>query len=112
MAKQENKIETIVKPALESLADLKRQNKIFDLIFIDADKENYINYYDKSLELINRNGLIIIDNVLWHGEVIDEKNQDNLTINIREFNSYVNKDKKTENLIIPVGDGLTICRKL
>ena len=112
MAKQENKIETIVKPALESLADLKRQNKIFDLIFIDADKENYINYYDKSLELINRNGLIIIDNVLWHGEVIDEKNQDNLTINIREFNSYVNKDKKTEILIIPLGDGLTICRKL
>ena len=112
MAKQENKIETIVKPALESLADLKRQNKIFDLIFIDADKENYKNYYDKSLELIDRNGLIIIDNVLWHGEVIDEKNQDNLTINIREFNSYVNKDKKTENLIIPVGDGLTICRKL
>ena len=112
MAKQENKIETIVKPALESLVDLKRQNKIFDLIFIDADKENYKNYYDKSLELINRNGLIIIDNVLWHGEVIDEKNQDNLTINIREFNSYVNKDKKTENLIIPIGDGLTICRKL
>jgi len=112
MAKQENKIETIVKPALESLADLRRQNKIFDLIFIDADKENYKNYYDKSLELINRNGLIIIDNVLWHGEVIDEKNQDNLTINIREFNSYVNKDIKTENLIIPVGDGLTICRKL
>ena len=112
MAKQENKIETIVKPALESLADLKRQNKIFDLIFIDADKENYKNYYDKSLELIDRNGLIIIDNVLWHGEVIDEKNQDNLTINIREFNSYVNKDIKTENLIIPVGDGLTICRKL
>ncbi len=112
MAKQENKIETIVKPALESLADLKRQNKMFDLIFIDADKENYKNYYDKSLELIDRNGLIIIDNVLWHGEVIDEKNQDNLTINIREFNSYVNKDKKTENLIIPIGDGLTICRKL
>ena len=111
-AKQENKIETIVKPALESLADLKRQNKMFDLIFIDADKENYKNYYDKSLELIDRNGLIIIDNVLWHGEVIDEKNQDNLTINIREFNSYVNKDKKTENLIIPIGDGLTICRKL
>ena len=112
MAKQENKIETIVKPALESLADLRRQNKIFDLIFIDADKENYKNYYDKSLELINRNGLIIIDNVLWHGEVVNEKIQDNLTINIREFNSYVNKDNKTENLIIPVGDGLTICRKL
>jgi len=111
-AKQENKIETIIKPALESLNDLKLQNKIFDLVFIDADKENYKSYYDKSLELIDTNGLIIIDNVLWHGEVVDEKNQNNLTVNIREFNSYVNKDKKTENLIIPVGDGLTICRKL
>jgi len=111
-AKQENKIETIVKPALESLNDLKLQNKIFDLVFIDADKENYKIYYDKSLELIDTNGLIIVDNVLWHGEIVNEKNQDNLTVNIREFNSYVNKDKKTENLIIPVGDGLTICRKL
>ena len=111
-AKQENKIETIVKPAEESLNDLKLQNKIFDLVFIDADKENYKIYYDKSLELIDTNGLIIVDNVLWHGEIVNEKNQDNLTANIREFNSYVNKDKKTENLIIPVGDGLTICRKL
>ena len=111
-AKQENKIETIVKPAEESLNDLKLQNKIFDLVFIDADKENYKIYYDKSLELIDTNGLIIVDNVLWHGEIVNEKNQDNLTVNIREFNSYVNKDKKTENLIIPIGDGLTICRKL
>ncbi len=111
-ANQENKIKTIIKPALDSLKDLKHQNQKFDLIFIDADKENYKNYYDQSLDLVDTNGLIIIDNVLWHGEVIDEKNQDNLTVNIREFNSYVNKDKRTENLIIPVGDGLTICRKL
>ena len=111
-AKQENKIETIIKPALESLNDLKLQNKIFDLVFIDADKENYKSYYDKSLELIDTNGLIIVDNVLCHGEVVDEKNQNKLTIIIREFNSYVNNDKRTENLIIPLGDGLTICRKL
>ena len=111
-ANQENKIKTIIKPALDSLKDLKHQNQKFDLVFIDADKENYKNYYDQSLGLIDTNGLIIIDNVLWHGEVIDEKNQDNLTVNIREFNSYVNNDKRTENLIIPVGDGLTICRKL
>ena len=84
----------------------------FDLVFIDADKENYKNYYDQSLDLIDTNGLIIIDNVLWHGEVVDKKNQDKLTIIIREFNSYVNSDVRTENLIIPVGDGLTVCRKL
>ena len=111
-ANQENKIKTIIRPALDGLKDLKHQNQKFDLIFIDADKENYKNYYDQSLDLVDTNGLIIIDNVLWHGEVIDEKNQDNLTVNIREFNSYVNKDKRTENLIIPIGDGLTVCRKL
>ena len=56
--------------------------------------------------------MIIVDNVLWHGEVAHTKNQDKLTTIIREFNSYINKDKRTENLIIPIGDGLTVCRKL
>jgi len=111
-AYQEYKIESILGPALESIINLKKNGEKFDLVFIDADKENYINYYNQSLDLINTNGLIIIDNVLWHGEVADEKKQDNLTISIRKFNSYVNKDKRTENLIIPVGDGLTVCRKL
>ena len=111
-ANQENKIKTIIKPALDSLKDLKKQNEKFDLIFIDADKENYKNYYDQSLDLIDTNGLIVIDNVLWHGEVANKNNQEKLTIIIREFNSYVNNDKRTENLIIPLGDGLTICRKL
>ena len=111
-ANQEKKIQTIVKPALETLKDLKDQKFFFDLVFIDADKENYKNYYDQSLDLIDKNGLIIIDNVLWHGEVVDKKNQDKLTINIREFNYYVNNDKRIENLIIPIGDGLNVCRKL
>ena len=111
-ANQEKKIQTIDKPALETLKDLKEQKQKFDLVFIDADKENYKNYYDQSLDLIDKNGLIIIDNVLWHGEVVDKKNQDKLTINIREFNYYVNNDKRTENLIIPIGDGLNVCRKL
>ena len=111
-ANQEKKIQTIDKPALETLKDLKEQKQKFDLVFIDADKENYKNYYDQSLDLIDKNGLIIIDNVLWHGEVVDKKNQDKLTINIREFNYYVNNDKRIENLIIPIGDGLNVCRKL
>jgi len=111
-AGQENKINTIVKPALESLKDLKEIKKKFDFVFIDADKENNKNYFNQSLDLIDKDGLIIIDNVLWHGEVIDKTKQDNLTVSIREFNSYVNSDKRVENLIIPVGDGLTICRKL
>ena len=111
-AKQDSKIQTIIRPALETLKDLKEQKQKFDLVFIDADKENYKNYYDQSLDLIDKNGLIIIDNVLWHGEVVDKKNQDKLTINIREFNYYVNNDKRIENLIIPIGDGLNVCRKL
>jgi len=111
-ANQEKKIQTIDKPALETLKDLKEQRQKFDLVFIDADKENYKNYYNQSLDLIDKNGLIIIDNVLWHGEVVDKKNQDKLTINIREFNYYVNNDKRIENLIIPIGDGLNVCRKL
>ena len=111
-ANQENKIKTIVGPALESISNLKERIQKFDLVFIDADKENYKNYYNQSLDLIEKNGLIIVDNVLWHGEVVDVKKQDKLTTIIREFNSYINKDKRTENLIIPVGDGLTVCRKL
>jgi predicted O-methyltransferase YrrM len=111
-AGQEIKIKTIIKPALESLKDLKDKKQKFDFVFIDADKENYKNYFNQSLDLIDKDGLIVIDNVLWHGEVIDEKKQDKLTVSIREFNSYVNSNERIENLIIPVGDGLSVCRKL
>ena len=106
-ANQENKIQTIVKPALESLDDLK--NSKFDMIFIDADKMNYKEYYEKSLNLLSKNGLIIIDNVLWHGEVADETNLDKYSLNIREFNNYVLQDKRVELIIVPLGDGMTVC---
>ena len=111
-AKQENKIKIIISPALESLKNLNDSKKKFDLIFIDADKENYKNYFNHSVDLVDKDGLIIIDNVLWRGEVANPNNQDKLTVSIREFNSYVNNDKRVENLIIPVGDGLSVCRKL
>jgi len=109
-ANQDHKIKTIVKPALESLDDLK--NNKFDMVFIDADKMNYKEYYEKSLKLINRSGLVIIDNVLWHGEVADEKNLDKYTVNIREFNSHVSNDNRVEQIIVPLGDGMTVCRVL
>ena len=111
-AGQDNKIKTIVKPALESLKELKDKNEIFDLVFIDADKENYQKYYDYGLQLIKKNGLIIVDNVLWHGEVADLRKNDKFTNIIREFNKYVKDDKKTEQVILPLGDGFTVCRKL
>jgi len=109
-ASQEHKIETIIKPALETLEELK--NKKFDMIFIDADKMNYKQYYEKSLGLIDQGGLIIIDNVLWHGEVADEKINDKFTLNIRKFNEFVSNDKRVEQVIIPLGDGMTVCRVL
>jgi len=109
-ANQTHKIQTIVKPALKTLDEL--NNKKFDMVFIDADKMNYKAYYEKSLGLINRGGLIVIDNVLWHGEVADEKNDDKFTINIREFNKFVSEDKRVEQIIIPLGDGMTVCRVL
>ena len=111
-ANQENKIKLIVKPALESIKILKKEGKKFDLIFIDADKENYKNYYDHSIDLIKKNGLIIIDNVLWYGDVVKKNKNDKITTFIRDFNSYIKKDKKTEKVMMPIGDGLTICRKL
>jgi len=111
-ANQEIKINTIIKPALDSLDQLKKNDKIFDMVFIDADKENYKNYYDNSLDLITKDGLIIIDNVLWHGDVVDKTKNDKLTNIIRDFNFYVKNDKKTEQIILPLGDGFTVCRKL
>jgi predicted O-methyltransferase YrrM len=109
-AKQDHKIQTIIKPALESIDDLK--NSKFDMIFIDADKMNYKEYYERSLDLLNKNSLIVIDNVLWHGEVVDEANNDKYTLNIREFNTYVSQDKRVEQIIVPLGDGMTVCRVL
>ena len=111
-ANQDKKIKTIVNPALETLEKLKHDNLIFDIIFIDADKNNYINYYDKVIEMTKSGGLIIIDNVLWHGEVADAQNNEKFTNIIRDFNNYVKNDKRTEQIILPLGDGLTICSKL
>ena len=109
-ANLEHKIQTIIKPALDSFEELK--NKKFDMVFIDADKMNYKEYYDRSFKLMNKGGLIIVDNVLWHGEVADENNLDKFTVNIREFNEYVANDKRVEQIIVPLGDGMTVCRIL
>jgi caffeoyl-CoA O-methyltransferase len=109
-ANLDDKIQTMIKPALESLDELK--NSKFDMVFIDADKMNYKKYYEKSLSLMDKGGLIIVDNVLWHGEVADEDNLDKFTVNIRDFNAYVASDKRVEQIIVPLGDGMTVCRIL
>ena len=110
-ANLDKKIETILAPAIETLNKLKKKKLLFDMIFIDADKENYENYYEESIKLIDKNGLIIIDNVLWHGEVADKSKNDKFTKIIRDFNKHIKDDNRVTKNIIPIGDGLTICIK-
>ena len=105
-------IKVILGPAIETFKKLKNDKRTFDMIFIDADKENYKNYYNLSLELVKNNGFILIDNVLWKGDVIDPSKNDRLTNMIREFNSFIKKDDRVEKTILPLGDGITICRKI
>ena len=111
-ANLDKKIKIILGSAMNTLKKLKDDKKIFDMIFIDADKENYKNYYNLSLELVKNNGFILIDNVLWKGDVADSNKNDRLTNIIREFNSFIKKDDRVEKTILPLGDGLTICRKI
>ena len=111
-AKVDNKINLICDNASNILSKLIEESSSFDLIFIDADKENYINYYEFAYNLISKNGLIIVDNVLWKGEVTDLSKNDKLTNIIREFNAHIKKDHRIEKTILPIGDGITICKKL
>ena len=111
-ANLDNKIKITLGPAMDNLTKLRKEKIKFDMIFIDADKENYKNYYNLALELIPNNGFILIDNVLWKGEVADPSKNDQLTKIIREFNSFIKKDDRVEKTILPLGDGITICRKI
>lgn len=108
-----HKIILHLKPALETLDELIAQGEIetFDFIFIDADKSNYYNYYEKSLQLVRKGGLIVIDNVLWYGKVADDNINDNITKKIREFNAQLAHDNRIDLSIISMGDGLTLAMK-
>ena len=96
--------------AIFSLKKLLKNKKKFDLILIDADKEKYIEYFNYSIQLLNKSGLIIIDNTLWKGEVANLRVNDKLTQKIKKFNDYVHK-KKINKYILPLGDGFTVCWK-
>ena len=109
-AKQDSKISIIVKSALEALMEIR--DKKYELIFIDADKMNYKKYYEIALKLLEKEGLIIIDNVLWHGDVVENNIKDKITDSIRDLNNFISKDERVEKVIVPFGDGMTICRKL
>ena len=106
------KIDLKLAPATETLSQLGvEQEGSFDFAFIDADKANYDNYYEQCFRLIRAGGLILIDNVLWGGSVIDDSVQDEDTVAIRELNAKLQKDERVDVSMLPVGDGLTLVRK-
>lgn len=100
-------------PAVQTLDALlvEGQQESFDFGFIDADKENYLNYYERVLKLLRPGGLVAIDNVLWNGSVIDPDRNDVDTVAIRDFNAKLKDDERVDISLIPIGDGLTLARK-
>ena len=104
------KINVIQKDALEALSELKSNtDKQFDFAFIDADKTNYVKYYDLILPLMSRGGILCIDNTLWKGRVYDLDNQTDSTQAIRLLNQKIKNDKRVEHSILTIYDGMTIC---
>ena len=91
---------------------IKNINEKFDLVFLDADKENYIEYYELVIEKVKKGGLIIADNVLWTGKVVEpKKDDDELTQYLIDFNKMINEDDRVENIILPLRDGLNVILK-
>ena len=108
---QTSKIESIIGAGTDVMQSLIDRQHTFDLIFIDADKNNYPNYYELSLSLVPSNGIIIIDNMLWHGDVADTKKTDSQTNTIRDLNLKINQDDRVEFSLLPLSDGLSFVRK-
>ena len=111
MAKVDNKIVSIFEDGNIALKNFIDDKIYFDLIFIDADKNNYENYYNLSLKLLRKNGLILIDNVLWKGEVAKRKKSDSTSKFIDKLNKKIFSDKRVELSILPIADGLAFIRK-
>lgn len=107
------RIELHLAPALETLDRLLAENRAdtFDFAFIDADKPNYANYFERSLRLVRAGGLIAIDNTLWYGRVADPANHDEETEAIRAFNRNLHTDTRIDLSLVPIGDGVTLARK-
>ncbi len=105
-----DRIDLRIAPATETLAALPADT-VIDLAFIDADKPNYANYYEAIVTRMQAGGLILVDNVLWSGTVIDPAVADDNTVAIRAFNDMVAADDRVESVMIPLGDGITFLRK-
>jgi predicted O-methyltransferase YrrM len=108
-----HKIELKLAAALETLERLAGPSATgtFDFAFIDADKENYVGYYERVLELLRPGGLIVVDNTLWSGRVADPENAEADTVAMRHFNEHLHRDERVDLSLVPIGDGLTLARK-
>ncbi len=113
-AGQQDKIELRLGPALDTLDDLLSSGfaKKFDFIFIDADKTNYVNYYQRCLDLLSPKGIMAIDNVLWEGDVIVASNNNGQTREIRRLNETIKNDKRVQVSLVPIADGLFLIKHL
>lgn len=109
----DDKVELRLGPALNTLDKLlaEGEGKKFDLVFIDADKDNYIGYFEYSLQLLRPGGLVIVDNILWSGKVIEPDMQDQDTVAIRAFNQHIKNDSRITLSVVPIADGLTLAVK-
>ena len=107
----QHKIESVIGQGVEVMQSYVDRQFSFDLIFIDADKNNYPHYYELSLELLPSNGIIIIDNMLWGGDVADLSNNDTQTETIKSLNEKIQKDERVDFSLLPIADGLSFIRK-
>lgn len=109
----EDKIELRLGEAVDSLDELLREGQAgtFDFVFIDADKEHYNDYYERSLQLVKRNGLIAIDNVLWRSTVYDPNDDTSESVALRAFNKKLHQDERVDICLLPLADGITFARK-
>ena len=109
----EEKIDLVLGPATETLDGLVGggNSGTYDFAFIDADKPNYVAYYERVLSLLRKGGLVLIDNVLWDGKVADLTILDEQTLAIRQFNEHVHRDDRVDLCLVPIGDGVTMARK-
>jgi len=111
MAGVDKKIESVIADGVDVMQSMVDRKHYFDFIFIDADKNNYPQYYELSLQLISQNGLIIIDNMLWHGDVANLEKQDTQTKTIRDLNLKIKKDNRVNYSLLPLSDGLSFIQK-
>ena len=112
-SKLNNKIDLVLGDAIDTLDGFISNNleNTFDLVFIDADKSNYLDYYEKSLKLIRSGGIIIIDNTIWKGKVLNTNDNSSSTKSIKSLNDFISKDIRVDHCLISIYDGMTLCMK-